>query len=137
MGWLWLFFLCLYFDADGDSRTGCSNQKIAGQQLSGFDVSAEFSTMQEREKDGTISSVLNCQVSKWDGTQFSGDLGWGTQFNSKMSASSGGDYATFAIPRSILEVAPKGIPARIAFEVPDANYVEGKQPVATLKISEK
>ncbi len=130
-------FLTLFFDSDGDAKTGSSGEKVAGQEISGFDVSADFSTMLVRSKDGKVSSVLNCQVAKWDGKQFSGDISWGTQFNKKMSAVATGDYASFTVPRSILDVSPKTMPARIAFSLPNAKYVEGKSVSVTLKITEK
>jgi hypothetical protein len=132
-----VIFLILYFDSDADAGTGSSGKKIAGQELSGFDFSADLSVMQIREKDGKVSSVLNCQVAKWDGKEFSGDLAWGTRFNRKMSASSQGDYATFTIPRSIFDVTRKGIPARIAVDVPNAKYVEGKQAVVPFNLNDK
>jgi hypothetical protein len=131
-----VIFLELLFDSDGDPKTGGS-KTIAGQVVSGFDVSADLSTMQVQDKDGKIESVLNCQVAKWDGTQFSGNLAWGTQFNKEMSASFEGDYALFMVPRSILEVTQKGDTARIALNVPDAQYGVGKQPMFNLKIHNK
>ncbi|MFZ1963604.1 MAG: hypothetical protein WAU78_09095 [Roseiarcus sp.] len=128
-------FLSLYFESDG--KIGSSGKTVAGQEISGFDVSADFSTMQVRENDGGISAVLNCQVSQWDGKQFSGDITWGTRFNSSMSALASGDYASFTIPRSILDVSPKRTPARVAFALPDAKYVQGKSVIVNLQIADK
>jgi hypothetical protein len=131
-------FLSLYFDSDADPKTGSSGKKIAGQEILGFDTTADLSVMQVRDKDGKMSSVLNCQIARWDGKQFAGELGWGTRFNTKMSASSEGDYASFTIPRSVLDIAPKGVlSGRIAFDVRDAHYVDGKQVVTTFTIDDR
>jgi hypothetical protein len=62
-----IIFLSLMFDTDGNRETGCSDKRGAGQSLRGFDVDLDFSTMQVQKKDGSIASVLNCQVSKLNG----------------------------------------------------------------------
>ena len=130
-------FLSLFFDSDGNAQTGSHGNNIDGRELRGFDVKADLSSMQLRDKDGHVSSALNCQVSKWDGTQFSGNIAWGTQFNSKMSVLTTGEYAAFAIPRSILDISPKGMPARVAFDVPGAQYNTGRSLIESIRVAEK
>jgi hypothetical protein len=137
-------FLSLYFDSDGNVATGSSgqSQKIAGQPLSGFDFVVDFSTALTVDEKDRPYAVPNCQVSKWNGTRFIGNLAWGclgvAGANNKMSASASGDYASFTIPRSILNVAPTANPARVAFRVGTGKttYVDGKPLIVKVNMTE-
>jgi hypothetical protein len=111
-------FLTLDLDTDGDNSTGSRGE--TSEDLKGFDWSLDFSTMQIQSDSGP--GVLNCQVSKWEGDQFSGELSWGTRFNKSMQASSKGDYAEFSVPKQVLPFCPHRGDVRLGFAVPEVVY---------------
>lgn len=127
-------FLTLYLDTDGSDATG--SRSLASEALVGFEWSLDFSTMQTRDKSGEVSSVLNCQVSKWEGDQFSGDLSWGTRFNKSMKAANQKDYAEFLVPGSVLSLCPAKGALRLGFAVPDATYVSSAPRVVDYRLSD-